>query len=141
MSTVHSTPAVDVNIPRFNQAVVAAAIAIALTSDAWVLVAAVALMLTSALLFGPKANITARLYVAYLRDRVDPGGPSEVEDARPPRFALLLGAIFTSGATLAFLLGWHGVGWVLASIVGGLALLAATSRICVGCLIYERVWR
>lgn len=140
MSLAHDTQ-IDINIPRFNQTVVALAVALAFIADASWLVAIVAATLAAAWLFGPKANLTSRIYVAYVREFVDPGGPSEVEDARPPRFALLLGTIFTSAATLAFLAGWTTVGWGLAGIVGALALLAATSRICVGCIIYERVQR
>lgn len=141
MSLVHDTPTVDVNIPRFNQAVVAVTIGFAFVVDAWWLIAVLGATLASAWLFGPKGNLTGRIYVGYLREFVDPGGPSEVEDARPPRFALLLGTLFTGAAAVALAVGLVAVGWTLAAVVGLLALLAATSRICVGCLIYERVKR
>ena len=141
MSLAQSQPTVDVNIPRFNQAVVAASIAIAFVANAPWLVAAVAAMLIAPLLLGPRASLTARIYEAVVRERIDPEGPSEVEDARPPRFASLLGAVFTSSASLAFLAGLPGLGWALAGLVGALALLAATSRICVGCVIYRGVTR
>lgn len=139
MTISQQTQTVDVNVPRFNQAVVAALVALAFVVQSPWPVAVVAAILIAPIVFGPKASLTARVYLALVRDLVDPGGPSEVEDAAPPRFASLLGAIFTSVATAAFLLGWSATGWVLAGTVGALALLAATSRICVGCLIYQRV--
>ncbi len=141
MSLVQSTPTIDVNIPRFNQSVVAALIALAFISQSSWPVALTAVLLTAAGLLGPRANLTARIYTAWIRDLVDPGGPSEVEAAGPPRFASRVGAVFTVAATVAFILGWTLAGWVLTGTVGALALLAATSRICVGCLIYERLVR
>jgi hypothetical protein len=44
-------------------------------------------------------------------------------------------------ATLAFVAGWATAGWTFTLIVTALATLAAATRICVGCLIYERAVR
>jgi hypothetical protein len=68
-------------------------------------------------------------------------GEGELEDARPPRFANVVGAIFLSASTLAFATGLTPVGTVLAAIVAALALLAATTGFCLGCEIYKLVAR
>ncbi|MBA3747646.1 MAG: DUF4395 family protein, partial [Solirubrobacterales bacterium] len=59
---------------------------------------------------------------------------------RAPRFANQLGAAFTTLATVAFLAGLVGVGWALTVLVAALASFSAVTGICVGCLIYARIW-
>ena len=44
-------------------------------------------------------------------------GEGEIEDARPPRFANILGAFVLSAATVAYALGWDPLGAALAGIV------------------------
>ena len=63
-------------------------------------------------------------------------GEGPIEDSRPPRFANVLGAVFLTTATLAFMTGFTTVGWVLSLIVTTLASFAAISGICVGCEMY-----
>lgn len=131
--------AVDVNVPRFNQAVVAAVLTVAFVADTPWIVAVVAAILVVSAVGGPRWAPLTRLYTAVIRPRLDPDGPAQTEDPRPPRFAQQLGAGFTGAATLAFVLGLPLLGWGLAVVVAALAFLAATSRICVGCIIYEKV--
>lgn len=95
-------------------------------------------MLLLSWLAGPTLGLFTQLYVRLVRPRIDPDGPSEVEPAEPPRFAQLLGTVFLGAATGFFIAGLPTVGWALTLIVTALALLAATTRICVGCLIYEK---
>jgi hypothetical protein len=60
------------------------------------------------------------------------------EPADPPRFAQLLGIVFLLGATVLFVVGLGTAGWIVTLMVTALATLAAATRICVGCIIYER---
>ncbi len=64
-------------------------------------------------------------------------GEGEIEDARPPRFANILGATFLLVATGCHIAGYHQVGWVLIGVVGALAAFAALTGICVGCNLYK----
>jgi hypothetical protein len=59
-----------------------------------------------------------------------------VKDARPPRFANLVGALFLAGAIGAHVAGLAWLGWALAATVAVLATLAATTGFCLGCKIY-----
>jgi hypothetical protein len=129
---------VDVNVPRFNQALVALLAGSAFLFDLPWLVAATFVVLALSWFGGPSVAPFTRLYVGVVRPRLQPRGPTEFELAAPPRFAQLLGAIFLGAATLALALGWSTLGWALVLIVTALAALGATARICVGCLIYEK---
>jgi hypothetical protein len=130
---------IDVNIPRFNQGLVAVLTGAAFLAQSPWLVAAVFLVLGVSYVWGPRSAPFTQLYVRLVRPRLQPGGPAEFEDPDPPRFAQLLGTIFLGAATVAFLVGWAGLGWALTLTVTALAALAATTRICVGCIIYERL--
>lgn len=129
---------VDVNVPRFNQAVVAVLTAIAFVAgQPWLVVLTLAILAVS-WSGGPSVAPLTQLYVRVVRPRVQPDGPTEFEPAAPPRFAQLLGALFLGGASFALVAGWETVGWTLTLIVTALATLAAATRVCVGCIVYER---
>jgi hypothetical protein len=133
------SPTVDVNVPRFNQGVVAALTAIAYLIQAPVLVAITFAILAVSAVGGPAVAPLTQLYTRVIRPRIQPGGPVEYEPARPPRFAQTVGAVFLGLATVSLFGGWTTPGWALTLIVTALAALAATTRLCVGCMIYERV--
>ncbi|MGF1667636.1 MAG: DUF4395 domain-containing protein [Acidimicrobiia bacterium] len=130
-------PVVDVNVPRFNQAVIAVIIGLAfLFQSAWLVLLATGVLAVSAFTsYGP----LTLLYTRLIRPRLQPGGPTEFEPAAPPRFSQRLGAGFLTAASLALLVGAPTVGWALALLVMALATLAALARICVGCIFYEKV--
>lgn len=127
-------PLIDARAPRFNQAFIAVACAVALFSGWWPLLAIAALQLGLTLAFGPRVCLACLLYFRLIRPRV---GDGATKDARPFRFANLVGFSFLSLASLAHLAGATKSGWVLAGLVGGLAALAAVSGICAGCEIYR----
>ncbi len=139
MTTAAKAPTVDVNVPRFNQGLVAVLTGLAFVLDAPALVVVTFAILAVSWAWGPRLAPFTRLYVDVIRPRIQPEGPREVEPAAPPRFAQLVGAVFLGGASLAFALGAPVAGWVLTLVVTALAALAATTRICVGCIIYEKV--
>lgn len=133
------TSMVDVNVPRFNQGVIAAVTAVAFLADTPALVAAAFAILAVSWFAGPRFAPLTRIYVDFVRPRVEPDGPSEFEPAAPPRFAQLIGTAFLGTATVALFTGATALGWGLTLTVTALAALAAATRICVGCIFYEKV--
>ena len=129
---------VDINIPRVNQAVTALLCALGFVLSRPALVAVAFAVLIVSRFGGPKLAPVTQLYVRLIRPRFQPGGPTEFEDVRPPAFSQLLGAGFLGAALIALFGGAIVLGWALTLLVAGLAALAATSRICVGCILYER---
>ena len=123
MST-QATSMVDVNVPRFNQAVVALATAVAFFADLPWLVAVMFGVLALSWLGGPAVAPLTRAYVALVRPRIQPGGPTEFEPAAPPRFAQMLGTVFLGAATWALYGGQEALGWGLSLVVTALATLA-----------------
>ncbi len=133
-----ATPMVDVNIPRFNQALVALLTGAAFVFDLPAVVAVTFAVLAVSWLAGPSVAPFTRLYVAFVRPHLQPDGPTEFEPAAPPRFSQMLGALFLGAATVALYFGASALGWTLTLAVTALAALAAAARICVGCIVYER---
>ena len=128
---------IDARAPRTNHAVVAVLAILAIATGWEWLVALIALQLVVGLTFGRRFCLACYLYFTVIQPRI---GEGRIEDARAPRFANQLGAAFTALATVAFLAGWVGVGWALTVLVAALASFSAVTGICVGCLIYARIW-
>ena len=129
-------PVIDSRAPRFNQALIALIALSAFVFNAWPLLIVGALQLVLALTFGPRACLACQLYFRFIVPRF---GPGPVKDARPVRFANLVGLAFLSLASIAHLAGLPILGWILAGIVAGLAGLAAISGLCMGCEMYRVV--
>lgn len=129
---------IDARAPRFNQATVGVLSTVALATGWWWLLGLLALQLIVGLRFGRRWCLPCVFYFEVVQPR---RGEGEIEDARPPRFANIVGAIFLSAATAAHIVGLSTLGWILAGIVAALALLAAATGICVGCEMYKMVAR
>jgi hypothetical protein len=128
------TDVIDSRGPRTNQAVIGTlALAAFLTGAEW-LVALLALQLAVGLTFGRRYCLPCLLYFELIQPRV---GEGRIEDARPPRFANMVGVAFLGVATAAFLAGLDTAGWILSLVVSALALLAASTGLCVGCETYK----
>lgn len=128
---------IDARAPRTNHALVALVTIAALATGWEWLVALIAAQLILGLTLGRRFCLACYLYFVVIQPRL---GEGRIEDARAPRFANMLGAAFTAAATLAFVAGADGVGWALTGLVAALAAFSAVTGICVGCLIYARVW-
>jgi hypothetical protein len=128
------TDVIDSRAPRANQAVIGSLALVALLTGAEWLVALLAAQLAIGLTFGRRFCLPCLAYFELVQPRF---GEGPIEDSRPPRFANLVGVAFLGAATLAFVLGASTVGWVLASIVAALALLAASTGVCAGCEAYK----
>lgn len=129
---------IDSRAPRFNQAAVGLTAALALATDWWPLLLLPALQLSLTLALGREWCLACRLYFAWVQPRL---GEGPLEDSRPPRFANQLGAGFLWVATLLHVLGQHRAGSALALLVAALALLAAATGFCAGCVAYRLLAR
>ena len=74
------------------------------------------------------------LFKSVVRPRI--GAPAELEDSRPPRFAQLVGFVFTAVALVAFLAGATTVGLVATAFALIAALLNSALGLCLGCELY-----
>ena len=129
---------IDARAPRFNQAVVGTLSLVAAVTGWWGLLAALAVQLTVGLRFGRQYCLACLFYFEVVQPRI---GEGELEDARPPRFANIVGAVVLTAATVAHVAGASAVGTILASVVAALALVAAATGLCAGCEIYKLVAR
>ncbi len=127
---------IDARAPRVNQAVVALLCLAAFATGLWPLLALTALHLALTLWLGRRWCLPFLAYFGWVQPRL---GEGPLEDARPPRFANLLGAVVLGAASLAHLAGFPALGWALGLLVAGLALLSAATGFCAGCEMYRLV--
>ena len=127
---------IDSRAPRVNQAVVALSCLVAFWAGLWPLLTLTALHLGLTTWLGRRWSLPFLAYFGWVQPRF---GEGALEDARPPRFANLLGAVVLGAASLAHLAGLPALGWGLGLLVGGLALLSATTGLCVGCEAYRLI--
>jgi hypothetical protein len=132
------TSVIDAHAPRFNQAVVGLISLVAVTVGPWWLLAVLAAQLIVGLTLGRRYCLPCLAYFELVQPRL---GEGPLEDARPPRFANLVGVVFLTGASAAFVAGWDAAGIVLGAIVAALALLAAATGLCAGCEAYKLGYR
>jgi hypothetical protein len=125
---------IDSRAPRFNQATIGLLALLAVVTGWWWLLALLAVQLAVGLTFGRQYCLPCLFYFEVVQ-RILGEGP--LEDARPPRFANLVGAAVLASASLAWVLGAETVGAVLGGLVVALALLAATTGFCAGCEAYK----
>ena len=128
------TAVIDARAPRTNQAIVGTLSLIAVLTGWWGILAAVALQLAIGLTFGRRYCLPCLLYFEVIQPRL---GEGPIEDSRPPRFANMVGVAFLGAATVAYLGGVTTAGQILGGIVAALAILAATTGLCVGCEMYR----
>jgi thiol-disulfide isomerase/thioredoxin len=125
---------IDAHAPRFAQATLALLLLVAFATRWWPLVAVLAAQWAIGLVFGRRYCVPCLVYFEVVQPLI---GEGPIEDARPPRFANLLGALVMGVATVLFVAGVDVVGWALALLVASLALLAAATGVCVGCEVYR----
>ena len=125
---------IDTRAPRFNQATVGVVSLLSVVTGWWPLLGLLALQLGIGLRFGRRYCLPCVAYFELVQPRF---GEGPIEDARPPRFANQVGFVVLSAATLAHLVGLTTVGTALGLLVATLAVLAATTGLCVGCEMYR----
>ena len=132
------TDLIDERAPRFNQVVVGLLSLAAVLTGWWWLLALLALQLALGLTLGRRWCLACVLYFEVVQPRV---GEGRLEDARPPRFANMVGLVVLGAASLAYALGFAAAGAALGLLVAALALLAATTGFCAGCTAYRVGYR
>jgi len=132
------TKVIDERAPRVNQAVVGALSLLAVATGWWWLFALLTLQLALGLTLGRRWCLACVAYFELIQPRL---GEGRLEDARPPRFANMVGLGVLGGATLASLAGLDVLSAALGALVAALALLAAASGFCAGCTAYKLGYR
>jgi hypothetical protein len=138
----HTAAGIDPRGPQLTAgitAVVLVAILLVPTPVAIVLTALQALAFAVGATRGVQRTPHAWVFRTLVRPRLSP--PSELEDPAPPRFAQLVGLVFTVAALVAFALGAHVVALVAIGLALVAALLNAVFRFCLGCELYLIVQR
>ena len=125
---------IDSRAPRFNQATIGALAALAVATGLWWLLAILGAQLIVGLTFGRRFCLPCLAYFELVQPRF---GEGPLEDARPPRFANMVGAAFLTAATAAYAAGFETLGVVLSGLVAALALFAAATGFCTGCEMYK----
>jgi hypothetical protein len=136
-ASVDGPALVDPRAPRFGQAITALTLVVAIAFQLPILVYALAVVLSAAVISGWRIDVYALLWRQGALRLLDP--PTAREPAPPHRFARVVGAVFTTGASVTILAGFPVVGYVLAGLVAVLAALAATTGFCLGCRLYRQV--
>jgi hypothetical protein len=128
------TDVVDSRAARFSQGVtgiVALLGALFGWPLAWALMSA---QLLAGLTLGRRYCLPCLAYFELVQARF---GEGPLEDSRPPRLANAIGTVVLGLAAAAWWLGAPVVATVLGSLVAALALLSATTGLCVGCELYR----
>jgi hypothetical protein len=128
------TTVIDERAPRFNQAVIGALALVAVLTGWWWLLGLLALQLALGLTLGRRWCVACVFYFEVIQRRF---GEGPLEDARPPRFANLVGFAVLTAATIAYAAGASAAGAALGGLVAALALLAAVTGFCAGCSAYK----
>ena len=131
---------VDHSALRTNQAFIIGLLILAFIINVWPLVAYVA----AVMLIGTAVPSAAQFKLVYFRI-LKPRGlvkpDVKTDNPEPHMFAQLVGGLFLTASTLAFVLRVPVVGWGLAWFVVALAALNLFAGICVGCIMYYQLNR
>ena len=84
-------------------------------------------------------SLWAQIYARFIWARI--GAPTELEDARPLRFAQLVGFVFAALALTSFAVGLDLAGYTLTALAFGSAALKLSTGLCLGCKAYVLVRR
>jgi uncharacterized protein DUF4395 len=125
---------IDSRAPRFNQATIGIVSVLAVATGWWWLLALAAGQLVVGLTLGRRFCLACVAYFELVQPRL---GEGSLEDARPPRFANLVGAAFLGAASISYAAGFELLGALFGGIVATLALLAAVTGFCTGCEAYK----
>lgn len=143
MSSASSTPTtprlIDPRGHRFGAGLSVALLAAAFVLHQPIIVALIGASLAVSAWYGTRYSLLGRPW-PLVRKVFRIGPPAELESEFPPRFAQALGALMLGFATIAFLLGLTGLGWILAAGVAGLQLTLAATGYCLGCRLYFLRW-
>src|ERR687897_406893 len=97
------TDVIDSRAPRFNQATIGLLSVLSVVTGWWWLLALLAAQLVIGLTLGRRYCLPCLAYFELIQPRF---GEGPLEDARPPRFANMVGATILTAAAAAWWLGW-----------------------------------
>src|SRR3954469_13976848 len=118
---------IDPRGPRFAAWITSAVLAVVLLTHSATLLALQAVVFA--------LGAAGRSPYAAIWKRIPKSPPTELEDARPPRFAQLVGLGFAVVGVLGFLT-WTPLGVIATAAAFGAAFLNAAFGFCLGCEIY-----
>jgi hypothetical protein len=125
---------IDPRGPRFAAVLTSLVLAaVLITGNGWLLALQAAIFAAGALL-GLQYSPYGWLYRVLVRPRLAP--PTELEDARPPRFAQAVGLGFAAVGTVGYLTGVTWLGLSATAFALGAAFLNAAFGYCLGCEMY-----
>ena len=131
---------VDPRALRFSAAATASVLVIVLLTVGLARPLALGLLASQVAVFGFTAfvsvhwSVWAQIFARVIWPRISPA--TELEEARPARFAQLIGFVLTASALLAFAVGVNVVGYGLTAVAVAGAVINATTGVCLGCRIY-----
>ena len=131
---------VDPRALRFGAAATASVLAIVLLTIGVARPLALGLLASQVAVYGFTAfvsvhwSVWAQLFARLIWPRI--GAATELEDARPARFAQFIGFILTAAALLVFVIGVDGIGYGLTAVAVSGAVINATTGVCLGCKAY-----
>jgi hypothetical protein len=132
------TTVVDARAPRFVQAFIGVLALVAFLTGWWPLLALLAAQLAIGVTLGRRWCLPCLFYFEVVQPRF---GEGPIEDARPPRFANVMGTAVLGSASVAHAVGLEALGRALGLLVAALALVSAATGFCIGCQIYRFVAR
>ena len=131
---------VDPRALRFSAAATGSVLAVVLLTSGPARPLALGLLASQVAVFGLTAfvsvhwSVWAQIFARFIWPRIGPA--TELEDARPARFAQLIGFVLTALALLGFVVGVDGIGYGLTAVTAVGAVNNATTGVCLGCRIY-----
>jgi Domain of unknown function (DUF4395) len=84
-------------------------------------------------------SLWAQIFARAIWPRI--GAPTELEDARPPRFAQFVGFVCTTLALINFAPSVDVAGYGFTALAFGAAALNASTGLCLGCKVYLLIRR
>ena len=139
-----SVTLVDPRAPRFGQIVTATALTLGIVLQERAFVLAIAVILGTAVLSGWRLDLYGIIWRRVMIPVLGP--PNGRESASPHRFAKLMGATFTTVATVLLFAapvipvpGVAVAGYAIAGLVAALAAIAGIGGYCLGCKMYRQV--
>ena len=133
-----SAPQIDPRGQRFTASVNLLGFGVALVAapsrltEVLLVVLGVGFLLGAAL--GPQHSPWAQIFKRLIRPRLS--APRELEDAAPPRFAAVVGLVFTAIALVGYLSGATLLGAIATGFALAAAFLNAVFGYCLGCEVY-----
>ena len=125
---------IDARGPRFGAVLTTVVLALALVTHSAVLIALQLIVFAIGAFNSPSKSPYAFLYKKFVKPRLR--GDVPVEDVRPPKFAQLVGFLFTVVAIAGSIFGSQGLFTVAVALCLAASFLNAAFNFCLGCQIY-----